>query len=362
MKKKTYKEIPVFKLSDYLKNKSDKLTREVIIFGNFGAMNMGDDAILTGQIDDLNKLSINQISVVSRFPEEIEKTYRVKGISMIDLKLVLKKLLSCDLVIIGGGGLFCKNTRAIKGTLFQLYFTIVFMILPLLMRKEIVLYGVGVYPNMNIFIRRYILFFFRFVKLITVRDEISYKFLKKHLKHIHYYKDNSFLMDLLSKDLILKNDFIRKRYNPRKKNIGIALKRPFFKEKEFMKQLDSFIIQNSKHCDFWFFSLDYHKGYDNDYILNKEIVKRVRKKIDKKCSLFLVPVKYSSRVIFSMFQLMDCIIAMRLHGLIFGYRLNKAIYGISYDKKCSSFLDSCGIKAFEVGDVRHEEITRLLKV
>ena len=45
---------------------------------------------------------------------------------------------------------------------------------------------------------------------------------------------------------------------------------------------------------------------------------------------------------FSIFKNMDYMITMRLHSMIFAYRLGIPFSGISYDIKCDDFLKSIG--------------------
>jgi hypothetical protein len=65
-----YSSLPIFSLSDYLL-KSEISFWKFVIFGNFGAYNIGDEAILAGQIEDLKKIRRSQITVISLYPKQI---------------------------------------------------------------------------------------------------------------------------------------------------------------------------------------------------------------------------------------------------------------------------------------------------
>ena len=58
---------------------------------------------------------------------------------------------------------------------------------------------------------------------------------------------------------------------------------------------------------------------------------------------------------------MDYVIAMRFHAAVFAYRNGINFTGISYDKKCASFLKSVGKEPVEIRDVTWKALQKQME-
>lgn len=335
-----YKQLEIFKFADVIKT-SLGTRKNGVLFGSFGSRNAGDDAILAGQILELRKLRWKKLTVVARYPSLITKMRGLSALSYFQISNILLAIIKSDFVIFGGGGLICKNRSGIKGLLFQLYMMLMFLFIPLLLQKNVYALGIGVYNNTNPVIKSISLFLLRFVDILTVRDFHSYDQVKT-IKKARIYKDNSFLLPLLTKSAVKKQAFFKSTYNGHVKNIAFALKAPDTREEseKLRHSVIHFMEKYQRPATFWFYSLDSHgKEYgDMSFILsiagNNDLQKRFR--------IIIVPDSLPAPLIFSSFQLMDLVVAMRFHGMVFSYRTNTPFIGIPYDAKCSSFLSSIG--------------------
>ncbi len=348
MKKDTYASLKTFPLAKKIQADLHRSALQCMVFGNFGAMNSGDEAILAGQLEELKKLRGSDITVVSRFPSEVAALHGVKSISMFSLITILKALWRTQVVIVGGGGLFCKNDRGIMGILFQLYTLYFYLITPLLLRKKVYVIGIGVYRNTDKYILALVLKILERVSLVTARDVHTYKLLHRGSIPVQLYKDNSFLMPTYPFDQLIKATFFKRRYNPKKLQIGIAVKKPGEKgiSERFLQEMVTFMQRHAKKADFWLYSLDAHSSYENDEIFNKLLSSKLHN-----VTYHFMPTDWHPKKLFSSFGLMDFFITMRLHASIFSYRQKIPFVGISYDIKCESFLSSIGKKAYEIQDI-----------
>lgn len=348
-----YNDLPLYHFAKDVKKSLKKGRIKAVIFGNFGACNIGDEAILAGELEELRQVSTVQVSVVSRFPKNVKSIHKVNAISLFNPYTYIKMLLTTQVFIIGGGGLFCKNDSGIKGIFFQLYTVLLFLTIPAIFQKDIFILGLGFYPNTNKVITSVALLFFKYAKIVTVRDHVSHQFLRSRKVKVKEFKDNSYLLPIAE-----KNAF---RLHPGSKSstVGLALNRPHTPEGEerFRSEIVRFIAGNISQVHFAFYTLDYHPLYNNDRKFAKEIIRKVKKVIgNKDFSYELIPATFSPQLIFGSFTQCDFMITSRLHGSIFAHRLKVPFYGISYDEKCTSFLSSIGHSWITQNDVTAESI------
>lgn len=355
-----YQKLPTFHFSDEIRKRHTKKNLKCVIFGNFGAKNLGDEALLAGQIQELQKIPNMHITVVGKSPTDIKRIHKVNAFSMYDLNKVRKEIKKADFVMVGGGGLINKMERSIIGLAFQIYITFVFFFLPRMYKKKTYITGIGIYNNANPIIVSLVLPFFRNAGFVTVRDHHSQEFLRKKNVLSTLYKDNSFLMDLAPLTQVHQDSFFKGNYRKERMNIGLSLVRPEKKkhEKRYIKELITFIQNHKDKADFWFYATDYNSAYFNDEKFSKIFMEEVKKKLGNDVVMHLVPGDLKPQIYFASFKLMSFIIATRFHAAVFAYRSKIPFAGISYDKKCSSFIEAVGVKPIHMEHVKAEEIQK----
>ncbi len=329
-----YDQLPLHHFAKDIKRQLKKGNSKGLIFGNFGACNVGDEAILAGELAELRTIPTTTVRVISRYPQKVKNLHGVDSVPFFSLPSVIKNIIGCDYIIFGGGGLICKNDTGLRGILFQLYTIGMFLLLPLVLRKKVFIVGLGIYENTPLIILRLAIFLFSFVHLLGVRDSASYELLKKHQLPVKEYKDSSFLLsldDVSQKPLWKNSDRLI---------VGLALNKPqkVNDAQKLISEIAAFILTHRKTTHFVFYALDYHPHYSNDRRFASKIIKQV-----EKTSLFsyeFVQMQEHPRLIFSSFLNLSFMIASRLHGSLFSYRLGVPFYGIAYDAKCASFLSS----------------------
>jgi polysaccharide pyruvyl transferase WcaK-like protein len=359
-----YQKLLTFHFAPEIQKRHAKKSLKCIIFGNFGAMNLGDEAILAGEIQELQKIPGMSITVIGRYPEEVKRQHKVNAISLYQLNKVRREIRKSDFVIVGGGGLINKVERSLIGFVYQLYMIFVFFFLPWLHKKKTYVLGIGIYNNANAFIVRLVTPFLRNSTIVTVRDFHSYEFLKSKNVRGMLYKDNSFLMDLLPASETLQSPIFKENYHKNRRNIGISLLKPDNKsdEKRLLSEMTEFVGKHYKEADFWYYPADANPDYFNDEMFGRKFYELVSKKFGQEVVFHFVPNTLSPNIFFSSFALMNSVVAMRFHAAVFAYRNKIKFAGITYDKKCTTFIESIGkkplfLKSLQVEDIDKEILT-----
>ena len=282
----------------------------------------------------LEKIPTTTVTVVSRFPEQVKKLHKTRAISYKNVPELIKEIVSSDYLIIGGGGLFCKNDSGYRGILFQLYTILLILYLPRILHKNIFVLGLGFYHNTNPVISTLARIGLSSAKILAVRDMASFTYLTSKNIPVKLYKDNSFLLPITSHNLKLHQG-ITKFYT-----VGIAVNTPqkLSDREKLAKEIAKFMNTYNHSTHFILYALDTHPAYFSDYKFAKKIVRYLNKNV----SYTHFPTTKSPQDTFSSFLTNDFMITSRLHGSIFCYRLNIPFYAIAYDIKCDTFLNSIG--------------------
>lgn len=160
--------------------KDDKV--KILICGNYGASNLGDEIILSGLLELMKSTYRNpQVTVMSVTPEETEKMHKVKAVklfpagvrSTFDFWLTgkfiktISALRQANLVILGGGGLFSdEKPRAMWIWYLQFIWFKAF-------GKKLACLAQSVGPLKNKWAKKIVKNVFGNSALVTVRDEKS---------------------------------------------------------------------------------------------------------------------------------------------------------------------------------------------
>ena len=149
--------------------------KRILLSGYYGFGNVGDEAILTSTIKTLQLQAPGvQIAVLSNEPAETARTYNVRAMHRMWPHHVLNAISETDLVVFGGGSLLQDDT-SLRSLLY--YLSVIF--LAKIMGKPVIVYANGIGPlhsRLGRFLTRVAL---NTVKDITVRDQESFKELKK---------------------------------------------------------------------------------------------------------------------------------------------------------------------------------------
>lgn len=181
-------------------------TLKVVINGWYGHLNAGDDAILQVFIDQATARLNCDIVVMSERPENIPQTSNVRSIfhpqatfkgivgAALDGSLFrhLHHIRTCDLFVLGGGGLLRDNTswRNLVRLLDDIWLSKLF-------GRKVMLYAIGVGPFRSRAGKYLIAASVKMCDLITVRSENDAKLLRDigvPAQQIHVVADPAFLL------------------------------------------------------------------------------------------------------------------------------------------------------------------------
>jgi polysaccharide pyruvyl transferase WcaK-like protein len=146
----------------------------VLLIGNYGSRNLGDEAILWAILHYLNNVHRRRATFVvpSRQPEEVgrflgrERT-ALRPCPIASLRDLLTSLRQSDLVLIGGGGIFSAYTGPLaRGVP-------LFAVLARMLGKQVAYFGLGFYDTAPAWLRALANLSFLTANLIVLRDRPS---------------------------------------------------------------------------------------------------------------------------------------------------------------------------------------------
>ncbi|KGP71651.1 polysaccharide pyruvyl transferase family protein [Pontibacillus yanchengensis] len=338
----------------------------IVIHGYYGAGNIGDDAILDSIVDSLlYKFPEANISVITRgVTTAYYEKHNVNEISIKQIEKVQRTIKLADTVIIGGGGILQdysgwepQSTFGIKAKGMNYYGQIVELAYS--MGKPIYFYGIGIGPFKSPKSAEYAISLLSKANRITVRDEDSYQFVKKHLPkaNVKYSADPALNMKSAptkSIQAVLKLEKIPTN----KKLVGICLRPWFYVGEEKEKLLNHIAIMckmlaNDQDVHFVLMPFCQYKG-------DKYIMKQLSTLLPPQ-SFTLIKNDYSPRIFKSLISNFDLIVGMRLHSLILSASTSVPFIGLSYDPKMDHF--GSGFQHFgEILDYRQVKTNTLYQL
>ncbi len=300
---------------------------DILISGYYGFKNSGDDTLLLSIIQQLkSRKSDVELCVLSANPEETAKTYNVRTVKRDNPFALLKALISCKMLLVGGGTLI-QDATSTKSLLYYLYI----IKAATMLGKKVMLYsnGIGPLKEENRKITKKIL---DRVDVITLRDEMSV--------------DELYNMGIKKPEIKLLSDCafglsadILKNHTPEKNNYFIISVREF-------KNLDNdFCDTLAAACDYLF----------TKYSLTPVFVPFQKSKDKKICEEIMSKTNCNAKLFDSECEIGELLtlisgarlcIGMRLHSLIYSVMCKTPVVGLVYDPKVSGFMEYIGQKSY----------------
>ncbi len=330
--------------------------KHIIVCGNYGASNLGDDAILAGLIKLVaSSWPHNEIAVMSRTPRKTAADFGVKGLVFFPAGfrsffkfwflpagwITLKSVRRADLVVLGGGGLFSdEKKRAVWIWFIQfLYFWI--------LRKPVVCLAQSVGPLNSSWAQKLTRFVFSRSKLVTVRDRQSKTLLEKlGIKNIRVLADPAFAIGYNSDSSV-----------SRQKQIVLTLRDWVRGDQpkinlELARLIDDIWIKFHLRTIF----IPFQNEIEDDKNRYKELA-----------SLLTNPEAMQLKIVQDFSQAIEVIgrsemiIGMRLHSIIFSVLAGTPFVALSYSKKVRDFVETIGFDEYCLNymDLNSENIERL---
>jgi N-acetylglucosaminyldiphosphoundecaprenol N-acetyl-beta-D-mannosaminyltransferase len=319
---------------------------KLLLAGYYGCGNLGDEAILEPLLSGIrNIFPASEITVLSGDPAETSRCYDVAAIKRSSFFDVIRAIRNCDALILGGGGLLQDAT-----SLRSLRYYLSLISMAKFFKKKVALLGQGIGPVRN---RRLLKRKLKNIDLITVRDEGSLKELTQigvAAKKLALTADLAFLLDVQDKEKAKKLLEIDGVVKCRQCLIGVSV-RSLIKGKSSdrtYKMIASMCdrLIKEKDCQIVFLIFKYPDDI--------ETANKVMGHMKYPAHVFFRQCRPSDML--SVISVMDAVIGMRLHSLIFAARSGVPALGLSYDPKVSAFQRSIGQPYLEMSSLKEDAL------
>ncbi|MBQ3311114.1 polysaccharide pyruvyl transferase CsaB [bacterium] len=142
--------------------------KKVVLSGYYGADNFGDEAILNTLVNRLKKNNA-EIVVLSSNPDKTMLTHKkLRAINKFSYFNVIKEILSCDVLISGGGSLL-QDVTSLKSLFYYLWVIFVAQ----LFGKSVIIFAQGIGPIKNKLAQILTKKLLKNCKWVSVRDDKS---------------------------------------------------------------------------------------------------------------------------------------------------------------------------------------------
>jgi polysaccharide pyruvyl transferase CsaB len=316
---------------------------KIVITGNYGAGNIGDEMILEGLINAINNCNKEAKIVVLKNDDKFPSGLRSLVKSFFKSEKKAKKLVKeCDYFILGGGGLFGSLTlkaNIIWGVqaLMAYYY-----------KKPVIMYGQSVGELKGSFRKWLVKHIFQKAKLITVRDQESKNRLKLLgiTKKIHVIPDLAFNIPYKPKENAKKTIILalRQRANTKKKFITLTAKYLdwLIEEKGFEVNIINFQEPPSK---------------DADELLHEKVISEMKKKSETR----VVPNPENTEDLLNVIGKSTLLVGMRLHSIISAIKAETPFLALSYAPKVKDMLNYAGLEQYMLDADKIESHIQLIK-
>ena len=319
---------------------------KIMAIGNYNGVNLGDNAILKTILYDLENLPA-EITIPTRFPEMTKQIYREGVQNKINLvenkspyKELIKYSLKGEVIFVGGGTIYSKYAGPF------VYVLPYYLTLMRLLGKKIIYYSQGFDPSTVWYLRFAAYFSMILANKVSVRDVKSYRtlsfvrrFRKVELiadpvKHMLTH-DSSALQKLVKQDIkeLSQKYPLKKKYVLTCFNYVKEVETNALLEQKLTRIVDYFAKQGREVVMASFQNSTLFKR--DDYRLNLKI-KSLSKRPEK---LHVVSEMLDPFTTIALMQKADFLLAERLHSMVLAHLSQTDFFGISYQRKCTAFLE-----------------------
>ena len=323
--------------------------KNILISGYYGSKNGGDEAMLAAMLETLHELDADlKVTVISLNPEYTKARHHVDAVAWLNVWAILKKILSADLLISGGGSLL-QNVTSRR----SLYYYLGIIFLAKFFGRKVMLYAQGIGPIRGTLAHKLMNWIVNRVNLITVRDKGSLE----ELKRLNITKPKIFctadpVLAIKPVSLDAGKKILSKSLNPNSylltPRIGVAVRRWIDWEgcrENLAAALDR--LAEEIGAKIIFLPMQFPEDI--------KAAKSTAELMKQNCTV--IDEELTTAEIVSLVGCMDILISIRLHALIFAGIMGVPVLGISYDPKIERFLDSIGEKPLgTLSDITAEKI------
>lgn len=302
----------------------------ILISGYYGFDNIGDESILRTLITSLReKIPDCALTVLSHDPASTREKYGVEAVDRMAPLAILRAVRRCDMLISGGGSLLqdVTSNRSIR-------YYLAIIRLAKFFGKKVFIYSQGIGPIDRAENRRATAKALRNADGIVVRDEKSAALLEEigiPREKVVITADPVIRMKKPDKN-VGAEILARAGVDGGKLTVGWAIRERHL-DSAFVREVSEGIRYLKENYDAESVLIPFH--YEEDRAVCTELAQRT----GAKC----LTEKYLSEDMLSIIGNMDVLVGVRLHSLIYAAIMGVPIIGVSYDPKCTAFLNSVGL-------------------
>lgn len=321
---------------------------KLVLAGFFGNNNIGDEAILTAQIENLRNNF--ELIVLSSNPKETIEKHKIRSSRfpsirrfnhLINYFIIISK---SNGLIIGGGGFLANRLQP-----FSIYNWLIMILLAKLFRKKVVLFSIGAGPFTTGIHRSLIKSVLEKVDYMLPRDITSALYLKQIIGEkvpIHMTADISFLISDVPVTTIAKpatHPFI----------LFILCSR--FHSEIFFKEANSNIKYNNylkaivKIADFVVDSLNSTPVFLPFYVGDLDFYKEIQQSMKNSRASKLLRYTPEISEILSIIRQAEVVIASRYHGVLLSFIAETPVLPIVYHHKTFDLVKGQSIPYQQIG-------------
>lgn len=326
--------------------------KQLFIAGYYGFGNTGDEAILEVMLMGLRQaLPGARFSVVSGNPTETRDRYGVDSVLWSDIAAIARRIHDCDLVILGGGGLFHDYWGVDLGQLLRpghtgIAFYAAFPLLGYLLEKPVMIYAVGVGPLLTEEGKALTRAVFQAADVVTVRDRESLNELETiavDTREVQVTADPAFDLqpcDESRVDEILEAEFGGSLDGPL---IGVALRNwdVGVEPKRWSVEVGRALEEALGRLNGRALLLPFQRS-GGPLTDDVAIARTVRAALGEPARGILLEGSYLASEIAGLIGRCDLLLGMRLHSLIFAQITGVPAVALAYDPKVTNVMRRIG--------------------
>lgn len=319
-----------------------KNTLKIVVAGNYGAENLGDELILSGLLQSLKEASPTEslkITVLSANPLQTAKLHHVNAVKPFPSGLrsffksstaTQETVKDCDFFILGGGGLFLS---------LSFYANFIWTIQAYhayKLGKKVLMLGQSIGKSKNPLLRYMIKRLFNKATLISVRDNSS----KENLENLGTTKEIHMVPDFAFSKSIPGDAFVEGNIgaSTRPPYALIALRQMSGLKKSFYSDIAKFITYLRDKKELTVKLVNFQTGHGSDQTIHEKVLEKIKNAKD----IEIVPAIKDPSLLIKLFSNTKFALCMRLHSAITAIKCNTPFTAINYADKVPALLKDAG--------------------
>jgi polysaccharide pyruvyl transferase WcaK-like protein len=326
--------------------------KKVLLFGNYGRGNLGDEGILAGVLAALKPVA--DVTVVSRAPTVLTRQHDVKSVKMMSARGAFA-LLRCDHVAIGGGGMFGNGMNIVTSML------PVIALAAQKLGKESIFLATGAYSSSPSWVQRCL----RRVALrslfVSVRD-----------------LESAAVLGHGPETVIVDDPAISLTPAPVEAGraalaaAGVRLDRPLLglsiKPTHYQDRNDAQVAAAAAACAWWRETVDGDcvllvlsgRGDNGVAVSDQTLLEEVAARNAMRGGIHQFGPDVAPDVMKAAIGQLNVVVGHRLHAQIYAWSMGVPVVGISYERKSDGFLESRRLRRIDLWALEPELLIDVL--